>query len=183
VKSKDIARIAIFSALIVSSNYMLISIPQFKLMDGIIFLTALMYGTTVGISIAILSWMIYGTLNPMGSAGFPLIIILITGQMFYVFTARVFKNRLDVKSKISLSNIKFGIIGMSCALAYDIWTNFLDGLIIYGTIDGAIIRIISGIPFSLVHQWSNFIIFSTLIPIILITVRSKTEGTITYNEK
>ena len=89
MKSKDIARIAIFSALIVSSNYMLISIPQFKLMDGIIFLTALMYGTTVGMSIATLSWIIYGTLNPMGSAGFPLIIILITGQMFYVFTGNI----------------------------------------------------------------------------------------------
>jgi len=183
VKNKDISRVAIFSALIVSSNYMLISIPQFKLMDGIIFLAALMYGTTVGISIATLSWLIYGTLNPMGSAGFPLIIILITGQMFYVLAARIFKNKLNVKSKINLNNIKFGILGMSCAMLYDIWTNFLDGLIIYKTLDGAIIRIISGIPFSLMHQWSNFIIFSTLIPIILITIKPKTEEKEIYNEK
>ena len=77
-------------------------------MDGIIFLAALMYGTTVGISIATLSWLIYGTLNPMGSAGFPLIIILITGQMFYVLAARIFKNKLNnLIKKISEKKIIF----------------------------------------------------------------------------
>ena len=66
MKSKDIARIAIFSALIVSSNYMLISIPQFKLMDGIIFLTALMYAGTSVMSIGLGAVMGLGALFIVG---------------------------------------------------------------------------------------------------------------------
>ena len=76
MKTREIALISIFTAIIVASNYTLIAFPQVKIMDGMIFLAGYLFGFPIAASITILSWLIYGSLNPLGGAGFPLIIIL-----------------------------------------------------------------------------------------------------------
>ena len=56
MKTKEIAFISVFTAIIVASNYALIAFPQIKLMDSMVFLSGYLFGFPVAASIAALSW-------------------------------------------------------------------------------------------------------------------------------
>ena len=101
MKTKEIAFISVFTAIIVASNYALIAFPQIKLMDSLVFLSGYLFGFPVAASISILSWLVYGSINPLGGAGFPLIIALMTGEMI------------------------FGIFGVLCRRVFNIEKKFL----------------------------------------------------------
>ena len=116
MKTKEIAFISVFTAIIVASNYALIAFPQVKLMDSLVFMSGYLFGFPVAASIAVLSWLVYGSINPLGGAGFPLIIALMTGEMvfgiFGVLCRRVFniekkflKNPLETTLVLGLSLI------------------------------------------------------------------------------
>ncbi len=175
LRLSTIAPVALFSSLAVASDYAMLPFAQIKLMDALVFLAGYFYGFYPGMAVAAITWLIYGTFNPLGAAGFPLIAILIVGEMFYAvaggFLGR--KTRQGKESPImrpSSRNLTFGVVGMSCALLYDLWTNGADGLIIWGTLEGAATRILTGIPFAIVHEVANFIIFSALVPPLIVII-------------
>ena len=171
MKTKEIALVSVFTALIVSSNYVLIAFPQIKLMDSMVFLAGYLFGFYVAGSIAILSWIIYGSLNPLGGAGFPLIVVLMIGEMIYgvlgVLCKKYFKIEDMFIQKPLETTAVLGACGICGAFIYDIWTNAIEGLLIYQTLDGMVLRIITGIPFSIVHQVANFAMFAILVPIFI----------------
>jgi|TARA_B100001750_G_scaffold240124_1_gene249296 hypothetical protein len=177
MKTREIALISIFTAIIVASNYTLIAFPQIKIMDGMIFLAGYLFGFPIAASITILSWLIYGSLNPLGGAGFPLIIILMIGEMIYGISGTVCRKYFKIEnmftSKPVQTTVLLGSLGIVCTFVYDIWTNALDGLIIYQSVDGMILRIITGIPFSIIHQIANFAVFSVLVPIFIYMLTKK----------
>ena len=76
-------------------------------------------------------------------------------------------------SKPVQTTVLLGSLGIVCTFVYDIWTNALDGLIIYQSVDGMILRIITGIPFSIIHQIANFAVFSVLVPIFIYMLTKK----------
>jgi len=69
-----------------------------------------------------------------------------------------------------------GCISVICTFVYDIWTNAIEGLIIFQNVDGIILRIITGIPFSIIHQLANAAIFCFLVPVFIYMLTNlKTE--------
>ena len=54
MKTKEIAFISVFTAIIVASNYALIAFPQVKLMDSLVFISGYLFGFPVAASIAVL---------------------------------------------------------------------------------------------------------------------------------
>ena len=96
MRTNTIAAVSIITAIIVSSNYVLMGFPQIKLMDSMVFLTGYLFGVRAAVSVSILSWLVYGSINPLGTAGFPLIVVLMIGEMVYGIAGYIFRNLLSL---------------------------------------------------------------------------------------
>jgi len=168
---------SMLSAVTVASNYALFPLFQIKLMDPIVFVSAYLFGLRVGCSVAAITWLVYGTLNPLGSAGFPLLLILIAGEMFYAISgsllARVWGGFTDFNFRSGLlgRSLTLGVIGLLSAFAYDLWTNAVDGLLIYWSVQGVVLRILSGIYFATVHEVADFFLFAFIVPVLILAIR------------
>ncbi len=78
-----VALVAVFTALSLGTNYLMIDIPNVKLMDALIFVAAFLFGLEVGLGSAVSVWTIYGFVNPYGQDDFILLFFLIVGECFY----------------------------------------------------------------------------------------------------
>src|SRR5207244_12606079 len=86
-----VALIAVFTALSLGTNYVMIDIPNVKLMDALIFIAAFLFGLEVGLGSAISSWLIYGFINPYGQADPILLFFLMTGECFYAIAGALIR--------------------------------------------------------------------------------------------
>ena len=175
-RSRDVAVMAVFSALAVSSNYALLAFPQVKLMDSLVFISAYLFGFGVGAGVAVITWLVYGSVNPLGAAGFPLLLVLMVGELIFAFSGAllgrswkrtaVFGNG----SKFLNKSLVLGITGLLSAFVYDFWTNAIDGLLIYRSIDGIVLRWITGVYFALAHEIADFVLFAFVVPILIVAI-------------
>ena len=161
--------IAVFTAESLATNYALIGVANVKLMDTIVFITAFLFGWTVGVGIAISTWTVYGFLNPYGQAGFPLILFLMAGESFYAIGGSVLRRSSTAKQLLSerrlISDLEiviiFGVVGVVLTFAYDVLTNFATYMFLASSLyEALLIGIITGAPFALVHEGSNFFFFA-----------------------
>ena len=67
-KTRKITIIALFSAICISTNYVMLPLLNIKFMDTIVFVTGFCLGLAPGIMVGSIAWLIYGTLNPLGFA-------------------------------------------------------------------------------------------------------------------
>lgn len=165
--------IAVFTAESLATNYALIGFANVKLMDAIVFITAFLFGWTVGVGIAVSTWTVYGFLNPYGQAGFPLILFLIAGECFYAIGGSVLQRSSTAKQLLSerrlISDLEiviiFGVVGVVLTFAYDVLTNFATYMFLASSFyEALLIGIITGAPFALVHEGSNFFFFAFVGP-------------------
>jgi uncharacterized membrane protein len=66
MNTRKIAIIVILTALCISSNYALLPFFNVKFMDFIVLVGGFCFGPLAGGLIGVLSWGIYGTINPLG---------------------------------------------------------------------------------------------------------------------
>src|SRR5712691_7455618 len=69
-----------FTALAIATDYAMLPLANIKLMDSIVFVSALAFGLGVGVSVGTLTWLVYGSVNPLGSSGGLLLVILIVSE-------------------------------------------------------------------------------------------------------
>jgi len=146
--------IAVMTAACIVSNYLLIGIFNVKLMDLIVFSSGFLFGPSVGASVGILTWLVYGTLNPYG---FSLPVLVATSLMESVYG--IVGGILGKRGKMGVGltgNLKYGIIGFLLTFLYDLVTNIVSGLSA-GIPLG--VALIAGIPFAIAHQGSNAAFF------------------------
>ena len=65
-KPFKIAVITTLVALSIATNYVLIGFHNIKPMDFMVFIGGFCFGSIIGASIGMLSWLIYGVVNPYG---------------------------------------------------------------------------------------------------------------------
>jgi len=164
--TKYYSTIGLLTALAVITNYSLVWIPNIKIMDLIVFISGYLYGIPAGIMVGILSWMVYGSLNPYGFV--PQIwLATMFCETFYGIIGGILKNRSDIfieDSNNFRKSIFLGFIGFSITLIYDIFTNLVYA---YSFNLPFLYAIIFGLPFTITHEISNFILFMiSLFPII-----------------
>ncbi len=175
-RSRGVAVMAVFSALAVASNYALLAFPQVKLMDSLVFVSAYLFGFGVGAGVAVITWLVYGSVNPLGSAGFPLLIVLMVGELIFAFSGAllgrswkrtaVFGNGRRFLNK----SLVLGLTGLLSAFVYDFWTNAIDGLLIYRSIEGIALRWITGVYFALAHELADFVFFAFVVPVLIVAI-------------
>ncbi len=153
-----IAAATTLTALCVSLNYALIGIPNVSPMDFIVFMGGFYFGWMVGVSVGVLSWAVYGALNPFGFV--PQIwIATMCFEAFFGLTGGLLGRSL---SKTDLGvygfklNIFFGALGFLTTLFYDLATN-----LVFSASFGVpiMVALILGAPFTILHEASNALIF------------------------
>jgi hypothetical protein len=146
--------IAVMTAACIVSNYLLIGIFNVKLMDLIVFSSGFLFGAPVGASVGILTWLVYGTLNPYG---FSLPVLISTSLMESLYG--IVGGLLGAKGKMGAgltSNLKYGIVGFLLTFVYDLVTNIVSGLSAGIPLT---VALITGIPFAIAHEGSNAAFF------------------------
>lgn len=166
--SQRISIVAIFSSLIVATDW-LVSIPNVKLVDPLVFASSYTFGFKVGVSIAILSQLIWGIVNPLGFGG-PIIIFTVSGEIIYAilgaFASKIWKVN---NSFVSSRNLYFGGLVAIGAFLFDLETNIATALIIHWPPNFAIIAttLALGMSFAITHELADFVLAAGLTPIII----------------
>lgn len=153
--------IAVMTAACISTNYLLIGITNIKLMDLIVFASGFIFGTYVGASVGLLTWLVYGTLNPYGFS-LPILAATCAGESLYGVAGGLLGSRTvqgshgkDISS-ILFINARFAIIGFLLTFIYDFFTNIVSGFVAGIPIT---VALLSGIPFAIAHEFSNTAFF------------------------
>src|SRR2546425_2884984 len=85
------ALVAVFAAISLASNYAMIGIVNVKLMDTLVFLAAFLFGWRIGVGVAVVSWGVYGFINPYGADDLVLLSFLMAGECFYAIAGFVLR--------------------------------------------------------------------------------------------
>ena len=141
-------------------------------MDVLVFIAAFLFGLDVGLGTAIVSWGVYGFVNPYGQAGFPLILFLMVGESIYALAGGVLRR---ATSGYVQSVFLFGATGLVATFAFDLITNFATYLFLASSLyDALIIGLVTGAPLALVHELSNLVFFAFVAPGVIVAAKSTT---------
>jgi len=172
-----VALIAVFTALSLGTNYLMIDVPNVKLMDSLVFIAAFLFGLDVGVATGTSIWLVYGFVNPYGQDSPLLLSFLIAGESFYAIAGAVLKRtsaatQLLINGNYRHATIVFGGLGLVTTFAYDALTNFGDKLPYTNSpYQAFLIGMITGAPFALFHELSNIAFFATIVPAALYATR------------
>jgi hypothetical protein len=165
-----VALISVLTALSLGTNYLMIDVPNVKLMDSIVFIGAFLFGLDVGVATGTSIWLVYGFVNPYGQDSLILLSFLIAGESFYAIAGALLKRTRAATQFLTGGNyrhatIVFGGLGLVTTFAYDALTNFGDKLPFTNSLYQAfLIGMITGAPFALFHELSNVAFFATIVP-------------------
>lgn len=171
---KRIAIIAMFTSLALATDYALTPLYNVKLIFTLVFASAYSFGFKIGAAVAVLAELIWGIISPEGFGGM-IIPFLLAATLIYAVAgwsaSKVWGT--DIKPVSSL-NIFFGSILALCAFAWDTITNFATGLLVlwpnHLTLSNLLLFEVNPftIYFMISHELSDFVIGSTLAPIMVV---------------
>jgi len=163
MKAREACFAALLTAACLATNYALVSVPNVKLMDFLVFASGLLLGPKVGIAVAVLTWAIYGTLNPYGFS-LPILLATAASETIYGlaggFLGR-YKGREWLEDGLAWSAYKLGVLGFSLTFLYDLFTNLAYAVVFEVPV---LLALACGLYFALVHELSNAAIFAACTP-------------------
>lgn len=167
---RTISIVAIFSSLIIATDFALTPVLNVKLMDTLVFASAYAFGFKIGAYVAVISELVWSFVSPYGVAGY-IMPFLIGGELLFAFAgyaaSKLWGGPKDLK-EFSEKNIFFGAILAICAFVWDLETNIGTALIAGAhTWEGFLAWEISGIPFMIPHELSDFALGAILAPIVI----------------
>ena len=169
-QTRRTAIIASFTALCIGTNYIMLPFPNVKVMDAIIFTTGLFFGRASGIFVAIMSWLVYGVLNPLGFT-MPTLLTVILCETIYALSGNLLRRTSSGNPKNSINSLErsiiFGVVGLFSTLSYDIITNAVYGLLFYDSVWLGLLTMNVPFPLGIIHEASNFFLFATITPVLL----------------
>lgn len=170
MRTKELALVAGFTALAVTSDFALADIPNVKLVDPIVFSVAFVFGLEMGVYVGVLSELIWGSLSPYGFGGY-IIPFLVAGEVVYALAgwaaAKVWTGK---DSRVSARNVYFGAVLALCAFLWDLETNAGTALLSFWsslTLGKLLATEALGIPFMISHEVSDLFTGALLSPLII----------------
>jgi len=160
MKSTKVAIMAVLAALSIGSNYAMMSLYNVKFMDLIVFVAGFCFGPLVGGFTGVLSWSVYGVLNPLGFS-LPIWVATMLSEAVYGVVGGLLGRSLAEPSRKGGSEqfelrMFFGTLGVFLTLLYDVITTIV---FVYVGGQHILTAIIMGVPFILVHVLSNALFF------------------------
>ncbi len=165
--SKKAALLSILTAASIATNYLLVGIVNVKLMDLLVFTSGYVFGMRFGATVAILSWIVYGTLNPYGFS-FPILLATITGEMIYGLCGGYIRKFIKIPETNGWKpDVRFAVLGFLLSFCYDVYTNIVSALVAGVPL---MVAMVAGIPFALLHEVSNAAFFMFGLPPLTIAI-------------
>ncbi|MGQ9479493.1 MAG: hypothetical protein ACUVQ0_05735 [Thermoproteota archaeon] len=163
--TQRIALLGVLASLAVSSNYALIMIPNVKLMDAMVFASGMIMGFGFGASLAILIWLVYGTLNPYGLSLPTLALTMMCEIVYAIFSRVAILLKKDWQRVTRYDVLLLSSLGFFSTLIYDVVTNLFVGVLFYGSALTGLLTMNFPVPMGLIHEFSNAAFFPVLIPV------------------
>ena len=146
-----------------------------KVMDTLVFLAAFLFGLRPGMGVALLTRFIYGLVNPLGPADPITLLSVMIGECFFAIAGAGLRGTF-VASSFSRESRDYGrltivlsLVGLLSTFAFDVITNFASLLVETSSLYQAlVVGNIIGAPFSVAHEASNVVFFSTVAPAIVV---------------
>ncbi len=177
---RTLAAIPVFTALIVGSDLALAGIPNVKLVDTLVFVSAYVFGFRVGASVGVLSEFLWAYLSPWGMPGY-IAPFLIAGEVVYALAGSVAAKFWKGSSGFPAGRSVFmGSILALGAFFWDLETNVATALIAFWpslTLPKVATTILFGIPFMLSHEVSDFMLGMLFAPVIILLIPQLTAKT------
>lgn len=171
--SQPLAVVTILTALAIGSDFALAGVPNIKLVDALVFLSAYLFGFRVGASVGILSELIWAFASPWGAPGF-IAPFLVAGEVIYAAAGSTAARIWSSGSMLSPGNgVVFGGLLAISAFLWDVETNLATALIAYWpavTVLKVMATMMVGIPFMLVHEIADFALGLLFVPAALLTI-------------
>jgi hypothetical protein len=184
--TRKVSIVAVFTSLILATDYGLTPFLNVKLVDTLVFASAYSFGFRMGAYIAILSELVWSILNPYGFGGL-IIPFLVTGELLYAaagWTAsKVWGMRVGV---FSAQNFFLGAILAICAFVWDVETNIGTALIVLWprvTLFGLIGVQVAGALFMVFHEVSDFALGSFFAPFVIAYFSKRFGRNLALSEK
>lgn len=157
--------IVMFSALSIGTDYAMYSYWNVKFMDFIVFIGGFCFGPVVGVSVGLISWAVYGVVNPQGFVLPVLLATMFSETIYGIAGGLLGKGLKNPKEETWKASVFFASVGAVLTVIYDVITNVVFGLTAGWNVVFAIV--IGVIPFGLAHEISNFVFFGVgSVPII-----------------
>lgn len=170
-RTQKIAVIATFTALAVATDYAMLPLTNVKLMDSIVFVSALAYGLDVGACVGAFTWLVYGTINPLGPDSGILLLLLISSETIYALFGSLTRRTLGLQDmSVPVRSLLWGSLGLIGAFLYDLITVIGPTMVAGAPLTVALASMVPAIPFMLAHEMSDFVFFATAAPVIYGTV-------------
>ena len=174
LSTKEVAFLVVFVSLSISTNYCLIGVPNVKFMDLLVFVSGVCFGCLMGALVGGLSWIIYGFFNPYGFC-LPIWIATIMCEMIYGLAGGLVRRfgvvprglNPDFKGDLLIGG-KLALVGFFSTLLYDVVTNLVFAVTFQ---INPVLALIQGVPFALVHELSNVLLFFTLAPVLMFAIK------------
>jgi len=115
--TKRAAMVAVLTAACVASNYALIGVVNVKFMDLIVFVAGFSLGPIVGASVGVLTWLVYGSLNPYGFS-LPILVITSTGESLYGIVGGLLGRGSERVHRGVSDSAKFAVVGFLLTFVY-----------------------------------------------------------------
>ena len=170
MEHRDTAAVAVFTALIIGSDFALYPLPNVKLLDMAVFVAAFVFGPKVGTAVAVLSETTWGFVSPAGSAG-AILPFLVAGELLFVLAGYVASRwgGPGGVAVVSTRNLFFGGLLAMCAFIWDFETNIATGLLGGArTVPALLAYEILGIPFMILHEFSDFLLGALVAPPVIV---------------
>lgn len=164
---RDIGLITVLTALCVIGSYALIGLPNINIMDLVVFVTGFVFGTQIGVATAIMSWFVYGAINPLGFS-VPIWLATMLGESIFGLAGGILGRVNNNPKQTMWFSLEMGLWGLTLTIIYDLITNLVYAVVFDVPFVAAIA---SGwiIPpfFGILHEASNLILFfSAVYPLI-----------------
>jgi hypothetical protein len=169
--SRKVAAVSMFTALALATDYAMLPLANVKLMDCIVFICALTFGVSAGASVATLTWLVYGTVNPLGADSGPFLLLLIGSEMIYVVFGYLARRLLSSDQSVPARSLLWGSFGLIGAFLYDVNTILTPYLILGQSLKVSLSEMLFAVPFMLAHEVSDFVFFATVAPVLYLAAR------------
>jgi len=164
--------VSLFTALAIATDYAMFPLSNVKLMDSIVFVSALAFGLPVGAAVGGLTWVVYGTVNPLGADALPFLALLVASEVIFAGLGCLARRMLGLDmTSVPVRSLLWGSLGLIGAFLYDLSTIVAPALLIGEPARVAFASLIPAAPFMIAHELSDFVFFAVAAPAIFVAIR------------
>jgi uncharacterized membrane protein len=156
-------------------GYAFVYIPNFELVSPTVFLAGVLFGIRTGTLVGILTYFIFGILNPLGISPPPLLLTqVLVGSLLGLSGGLCYKNKWQ-KAHIILP------LGILITLLSDILTTSA-GFVFFPSRKSFLAYFIFGLPFVIWHVFTQSIIYGFVLPPTIQKIKKRRFDAINLNK-